>query len=86
MNKPFLGSVTNAEWAGQLCRVPWEARAGDLAVWPWARPHPFSGLNSLGQSTVCSLCAPPGLLLNGRRLSLPNWAFPNFRNTSAARG
>lgn len=44
MNKPFLGSVTNAEWAGQLCRVPWEARAGDLAVWPWAGHIPSVAL------------------------------------------
>lgn len=35
MNKQFLESLTNAEWAGHLCRVRWEPRAGDLAVWLW---------------------------------------------------
>ena len=33
MNKQFLESITNAEWAGHLCKGLWEPRARDLAVW-----------------------------------------------------
>lgn len=40
MNKQFLENMAHAEWAGHLCEVLYEPRAGDLAVWPWVRHIP----------------------------------------------
>lgn len=55
MNKQFLESMANAEWAGHLCKVPWEPRAGDLAVWLWVSHMPSLALIFYARE-FCSAC------------------------------